>query len=186
VTLGEGKRKVLQLLDEYSSSGNLTVDKDIEKKMNDFFDIAQKQVAAIKRIINLEDIVRVAGVTEYALPSNFGSLYRIWRDGKMATGRYRFKGRSIVIPETDTAESVEIEYFAVPASINEDTEDDYDFEVDEDAAQCMPFFVAAQQLSADILVDAGFLLALYDRALVMLDNTLPGVGKSGVRNALYR
>lgn len=36
MTLGEGKRKVLMLLDEYSSGGELTVDEDIEKKMADF------------------------------------------------------------------------------------------------------------------------------------------------------
>ena len=41
MTLGEGKRKVLMLLDEYSSGGELTVDEDIEKKMADFFATAQ-------------------------------------------------------------------------------------------------------------------------------------------------
>ena len=186
MTLGEGKRKVYMLLDKYSSGGDVTEDEDIEAKMVDFFDLAQKQVAAIKRIVNLEEIVRVEGVTDYALPVNFGSLYRIWRDGEISKGRYRFKGKTVVIPETDDAETIELEYFAVPATIGADTEDDYEFEVDEDAAQCMPFFVAAQQLSADIVVDAGLLLTLYDRALAMLDKTLPGQGSIGVRNSLYR
>ena len=38
------------LLDEYSSGGALTRDADIEAKMADFFDIAQKNAAEIKKI----------------------------------------------------------------------------------------------------------------------------------------
>ena len=56
MTLGEGKRKVLMLLDEYSSGGELTVDEDIEKKMADFFDTAQKDMASFKRIIRTQEI----------------------------------------------------------------------------------------------------------------------------------
>ena len=41
MTLGEGKRKVLMLLDEYSSGGERTVDEAIEMKMADFFEPAQ-------------------------------------------------------------------------------------------------------------------------------------------------
>jgi hypothetical protein len=186
VTLGEGKRKVYKLLDEYSSGGTVTADADIEARMADFFDTAQKQAAAVRRIVNLEEIVRVEGVTDYALPDNFGSLYRIWRDGEVSKGRYRFKGNTIVIPETDDAETIELEYFAVPATIGADTDDDYEFEVSEDAAQCMPFFVAAQQLVSDLIVDSGSLMNLYDRALALLDRTLPGQGSLGVRNSLYR
>ena len=33
MTLGEGKKKVYELLDEYSSGGELTEDKDIELKL---------------------------------------------------------------------------------------------------------------------------------------------------------
>ena len=47
MTLGEGKRKALMLMDEYSSSGVLTVDEDLELRMADFFDLAQKNIAAV-------------------------------------------------------------------------------------------------------------------------------------------
>ena len=97
MTLGEGKKKVYELLDEYSSGGELTEDKDIELKLADFFDIAQKRVAMVKRIVAVKTINRTAGKTEYSMPGNFGGLYRVWRDGK-ATGKYRWKGSKIVIP----------------------------------------------------------------------------------------
>ena len=61
MTLGEGKRKVLMLLDEYSSGGELTVDEDIEKKMADFFDTAQKDMASFKRIIRTQEITLTGG-----------------------------------------------------------------------------------------------------------------------------
>ena len=41
MTLGEGKKKVYMLIDEYSSGGAVTEDEDIETKMAAFFDIAQ-------------------------------------------------------------------------------------------------------------------------------------------------
>lgn len=68
MTLGEGKKKVYELLDEYSSGGELTEDKDIELKLADFFDIAQKRVAMVKRIVAVKTINRTAGKTEYSMP----------------------------------------------------------------------------------------------------------------------
>ena len=50
MTLGEAKDKVIKLMDEYSSGGNKTIDKDINLKMNAFFDAAQRNMATIKRI----------------------------------------------------------------------------------------------------------------------------------------
>ena len=51
MTLDDGKRKVLMLLDEFSSGGELTEDADINNKMADFVDIAQKEMAGYKKII---------------------------------------------------------------------------------------------------------------------------------------
>ena len=45
MTLGEGKRKVLMLIDEYSSGGSITVDQDLNMRMADFFDLGQKNIA---------------------------------------------------------------------------------------------------------------------------------------------
>lgn len=88
MTLGEGKKKVYELLDEYSSGGEITVDDDIELKLADFFDMAQKRVAQVKRILAIKEIKRRDGVTEYAMPSGFGSLYRVWRDGQVTVSSH--------------------------------------------------------------------------------------------------
>ena len=181
MTLAEGKRKVLMLIDEYSSGGDVTVDEDIEAKMADFFDQAQKQVAQVKRLVKLVPIEREEGVTDYAMPSDFLSLKAVWRDGAV-TGRYRWRAGKLVIPAGDTA-AVEVEYFASPATIGPDTPDDYEFEVAPDAAECMPYFVAAQQLIVDLVVDYAALLQLYQLMLNTLDTRGSGVE---LVNTFYR
>ena len=220
MTLGEGKRKVLMLIDEYSSGGAITEDKDINAKMVDFFDLAQKQVASYRKIIRDYSVPlwepresaarfsgerRSAGVSElsdlaesegyggrddeegcalYPMPADFGSVFRVWRDGAL-TRKYAWRGNSIWIPEGD-AQAVTVEYFAVPATIPFDAPDSYEFEVDEDAAACMPYFVAAQQLVVDLILDPAPLLELYERMLSTLDMRRPSAGGGGVRQTLFR
>lgn len=186
MTLGEGKKKVYELLDEYSSGGEITVDDDIELKLADFFDMAQKRVAQVKRILAIKEIKRRDGVTEYAMPSGFGSLYRVWRDGQV-TNRYRWKQGKIVIPEDDSAAKIEIEYFKIPDTINADMDDETEFEVDEDAAQAMPYYVAAQHLFPDLVVDYGAYMQEFNSILASLDTRIPGSsGGGGLQNTFFR
>lgn len=187
MTLGEGKRKVLMLLDEYSSGGTLTTDQDIDAKMNDFFDLAQKNVANYKRIVRA--FLPEAGETERTVawcpaPEDFGQLFRVWLDGRL-TRKYTWRNRAIGIPTAELGR-VQVEYFAVPETIPQDAPDEYVFEVAEDAAACMPYFVAAQQLVTDLILDPAPLLALYDRMLAALDLRLPESGGGGVRQSFYR
>lgn len=180
MTLGEGKKKVLMLIDEYSSGGQLTVDEDIDRKMAAFFDQAQKQISRSKRIIKIHKIERQDGITEYEMPKNFISVQRIWRNG-VETMQFVWKAGKLVIPK-DVRGEIEVEYSAYPETITEDTPDDYEFEVAPDAAECMPYFVAAQQLVVDLVVDYGALLQLYQTALSALDNKR----SISLRNTFYR
>ncbi len=182
MTLGEGKRKVYMLLDEYSSGGAVTEDADIEAKMADFFDIAQKQVSEIKKIRRMHIVERVAGQTVYPMPKDFLKLVRVWK-GDMVTKALRWKGNSIIIPENEKA-PIEIEYFAMPTTIAPGTPDDYEFEVGEDAAKALPYFVASQQLVADLVMDYGALYAIYQNMLGTLDISEP-CGHS-LANSFYR
>lgn len=191
MTLGEGKRKVLMLMDEYSSGGTLTVDKDLENRMVDFFDLAQKNIAGYKRIIRSftpaapdgTEAAPVSGLIGCPAPADFAQVFRVWRGGRL-TGAYAWSGRDILLPPSDVGR-VMVEYFAVPATIPQDAPDDYVFEVPDDAAACMPYFVAAQQLVVDLVVDHQPLLDLYDRMLSTLDLRLPSAGGGSVRQAFY-
>ena len=181
MTLGEGREKVYKLLDEYSSGGVVTPDSDIDNKMADFFDTAQKQVAALKPIRKLYTVERIPGQTAYAMPANFRKLCCVRRDGKI-TRRYEWKAGDILIPLGDTA-TVEIEYFAYPATLSADTPAGYEFEVAEDAAQAMPFFVASQQLISDLVLDYTALRSEYNAALALI--TPDDGGAPGIRQALF-
>ncbi len=163
MTLEEGKRKVYMLLDEYSSGGALTRDADIEAKMADFFDTAQKQAAEFKKIRRMHTIERKAGQTHYPMPGDFLKLVRVWK-GDMVTKTFSWKGNSIIIPESEKA-PIEIEYFALPTTIGPNTPDSYEFEVGEDAAKALPYFVASQQLIADLVMDYGALYTIYREML---------------------
>lgn len=185
MTLGEGKRKVLMLLDEYSSGGELTVDEDIEKKMADFFDTAQKDMASFKRIIRTQEITLTGGEGErvlYDLPADFAGTFRIWKGDRLK--QYPVIGGKLAAGPEETG-TLLLEYFAVPGTIGPDTADTYAFEVSEDAAACLPFFVAAQQLMPDLVVDYSAFLNTYYAMRNALDVRLPGCGAGGVRQALF-
>lgn len=204
MTLGEGRRKVLMLIDEYSSGGVRTEDKDIDVRMIDFFDLAQKDVCQRKRLIRsfipepeetpgeetrgeergeIEALAEGMGRIPCPAPENFSHVFRVWRDGRL-TRSCPWSGRYILLKPEEMGRVV-VEYFAIPATIPQDAGDEYVFEVEEDAAACMPYFVAAQQLLVDLVVDYTPLLELYERMTAMLDTGLPQAGSSGVRQAFY-
>lgn len=192
MTLGEGKEKVYQLLDEYSSGGTVTTDEDIENKMANFFDIAQKHVAQIRRIRRAWEIENVRETVadapaEVPMPAGFLKLIAVWRDGKRYRG-YRWKAGKLVIPAGDTAETIEIEYFALPETITGETADSYEFEVREEAANALPFFVAAQQLITDLVIDYAGLYAIYNDMLNLLakQESEENDGGAGLMNTLFR
>ncbi len=172
MTLGEGKNKVYMLLDEHSAGGVVEHDADIEAKLNFFFDIAQKEVAKVQKILRSKKIFPTEEKSEYSLPADFGGLYRVWVDDRPAGSRYRFRGGKILIP--DAGSTVILEYFAIPETITEETDDSYEFELREDGCNCLPYYVAAQQLLPDLVMDYSSMLNMYQMALQTLDKSIPG------------
>lgn len=185
MTLGEGKRRVLMLLDEYSSGGELTTDEDIEKKMHDLFDAAQKDVASYKRILRTQELALSGGEGErvfYDLPTDLAGIFRIWKGKELR--QYPIIGGKLAADGNETG-TLLIEYFAIPQTIGPETEDSYTFEVSEDAAACLPFFVAAQQIMPDLVVDYAAFLNTYYAMRNALDVRLPSSGGGGVRQTLF-
>lgn len=183
MTLGEGKRKVWLLLDEYSSGGVPVRDADIEAKMNDFFDIAQQDMAQWRPILRRAAVTQ-DGTGNQALPPDVARVLRIAGEGARETEA--LDGR-LLYPAGGRA-ALTLEYVALPAKITPETGDDYVFEVGEEAAQCLPFFVAAQQLIADLTVDHRAFYELYLQMKRQLDRTAGlGVraGAARMRQGLY-
>jgi hypothetical protein len=61
----------------------------------------------------------------------------------------------------------------MPATIPPDAGDDWEFEVDEAACQCLPYYVAAQQLLPDLVMDYGAMLGMFNQAVNMLGSGAP-------------
>lgn len=184
MTLGEGKRKVLMLLDEYSAGGTVTKDADIDKKMADFFDMAQKEIAGYRRIIRSEEIKPDGSGRGYPLPEEFQKLFRVWRAGRLESSFPVVAGKLMTRPGDDAV--LTVEYFARPKTIGPETPDEHEFEVDEEAANCMPYFVAAQHLLPDLVVDYSAFWNMYLTMRAALDVSLPEAGGGRVRQALFR
>lgn len=181
MTLGEGKRRVYMLLDEYSSGGAVQADPDIEAKMADFFDMAQKQAAEIKKIRRSTFLKKDPETGLYPLPGDCMKLICLWKDGS-ACRRWSLRGG--MLKAEGGAETLEIEYFAIPATIGPGTSDDYEFELSEDAAKALPYFVASQQLISDLVMDYAGLYGMYQAML----STLSPTGSCGhsLVNSFYR
>ena len=158
MTLEQGRRKVLLLLDEYSNGGALTVDEDINHKMNDFFDIAQKDMAQWQPIVRRKTVV-LDGSGSQTLGDSVERVLRVQRNGQRCDAWEVVDGALVYEPGDTSA--VELDYIAVPQTIGPETPGGYVFEVGEAAANCLPFFVAAQQLVPDLVVDYGAFYNLY-------------------------
>jgi len=176
MTLEEGKRKVYKLLDEYGTGDGM--DDDLMEKMNDFFDTAQKDVAKISQIVRT---IEMSGGGRHRMPRDFLAVHRVWQSGKDITRRCTWRAGELVLGENET---VELDYFALPDTIGENTPDSYEFEVREDACEAMPFYVAAMVLSSDLVQDAQIYLELYEQAKRNLSGGVPGSGRRIV-NRLY-
>lgn len=182
MTLGDGKRKVLMLLDEYSSGGTIETDEDIAYKMNDFFDIAQKD-AATWQPITRRAAEELDGTGEQTLPSDVLRVVRIRRNGSKARDVEVIDGK-LVYPAGDTS-TLTLDYIAMPETITPETEDTYVFEISEQAANCLPFFVAAQQLIPELVVDYSAFYNMYIQMRNLLPRSTFGGGDSGFAQRLY-
>lgn len=173
--LATAKAKVWQILDEYSSGGTVVEDDDIKLKLNNFFDIAQKQLAQKKRIVKMHTLVidntGANEYTEYAMPTDFYALKQAWADyAPVSNGIWRNK--KLLLP-TDESRKIEIEYYAYPSDITTSTLDTYEFEIDKDAQECMPYWVASNCVITDLVVDYQKILGIYNQMLNNLFDTDP-------------
>lgn len=184
MTYGQGKKKVYELLDEYSSGGEVLIDEDIEMKMLDFFDTAQKLISKDAPVYATYKIKRKAGQTLYPMPSGFQKLVQVWRNGNPSK-KYRFIGGKLQIPENDHSE-IMVEYQKLPDTLDESFTDEDEFEVDEEACEAMPYYVAAQVLLPDLMTDYRPYLEEWEKRRAELRGRGGYGGAVTLRQSFYR
>ena len=179
MTLDQGENAVLKLMDEYGDGSQ--PDQELIARMPELFGLAQKQLAQLQRIVRTAEIG--AESREYPLPEDCAKVFRVW-EGDETTRKWVQRGKTLLF---SSPKARVLEYFATPETITEDTVETYEFEISEEAAACMPFFVAASLLSTDMVQPGGELMRLYNTMLAALETDLPrSDGKGGVKQTLWR
>ncbi len=171
MTLLEMKKKVLQLIEEISDNGDLTNDPDIKAKLNSVINQVQFEVARMKKISAFEEVEATAGqVFDMNTLNGFYQL-RLLRFG----GSYEMVENLVIFAEEGKAEFY---YFKYPEAITDETADDYEFELSQDALEILPYGVASDLLKSDASTSYG---AIYSqRYETMLQRLDPRYSMSGI------
>jgi hypothetical protein len=165
MTLLEMKKKVLQLIEEVSTGTSLTDDPDIEAKLNAVINQVQNELARMKKIpaykeieVTTNDILEFKDIDE--------AVYQL----EMVRGiENELKANGTIIKCLEDG-IVEIDYFKYPKTITKENENDYTFELSNDALEVMPYGVAADLLKSDVSNQYGQIYAQrYETMLQRLD-----------------
>lgn len=170
MTLKEMKKKVLALIEELNpNSALLTDDPDISTKINDVINQIMFELARMKKIpkyvefgvsegdlVDFSVIERECGYAAYQVnmvsgvlnsPKASGTVYKILESGTAC-----------------------VDFFVYPEAITENTNDNYEFELSNDALEIMPYGVAADLLKSDISAQYGTIYAnRYENMVQRLD-----------------
>lgn len=177
MTLEEFKVKVYTLIEEYNEDAeDITEDTDLAAKMNHVINQVMNEVVRFKKIParTTMEIRFEAGEDEYEMEMTDidDMMYQI---DVIRGVESQVIGKTIVFKQEGTAK---IYYFKYPEQIGEDTEDEYEFELDTDAVECMVYGVAADLLKADVASNFGQIYAQrYQELLQRLDarNAMGGI-----------
>lgn len=144
MTLEEMKAKVLLMIEEYNEDEDtLSNDEDLGNKLNTVINQIQNELARYKKLsayktINVEkgQQIKVSDIAE--------DFYQL---NVIKDINYEPIGEFILFNETGTAK---IYYYRYPTQIDQDTGDDYVFELSTDLLEIMPYGVAGDILKSDV------------------------------------
>lgn len=167
MTLEEMKIKVYTLIEEYNeNSDELTDDEDLAAKMNSVINQIQNELARYKKIPGYTSI-SVKKNQEMSLEDIDDNIYQLNNIRGVA---YETLQDRVIFNEEGTAN---IYYYKYPTQINDDTEDDYVFELSTDLLEIMPYGVAGDLLKSDVSSQYGVVYSTrYKEMLQMLDPRL--------------
>lgn len=168
MTLLEMKKKVLQLIEEVSTDeSKVTDDPDIEAKLNSVINQIQNEVSRMKKIPDYKELeVKENELIKF---EDITTEYEIYQLDVVRGIEYELKANGTIIKclEDGTAE---IEYFRYPTTIDDKTNDTYEFDLSNDALEVMPYGIAADLLKSDVSNQYGQIYSQrYETMLQRLD-----------------
>lgn len=166
MTLLEMKKKTLQLIEEITDSPDLTNDVDIRAKLNGVINQVQFELARMKKIPAMQKMeINDTDVIDMNTLDNFYQL-RLLR----FEGAYEIVENLAVFNGNGEATFY---YYKYPEAITDETPDDYEFELSQDALEIMPYGVASDLLKSDVSTEYGAIYSQrYETMLQRLDPRL--------------
>lgn len=155
MTLREMKKKVLGLIEELNPDSEvLTDDPDIATKINDVINQIMFELVRMKKMPGYVEIPVTEGeLIDFAKIEKAGK-YEVYQIIiiKGVKCEQKAQGTIYKVLESGTAE---VEYYKYPEQITEKTKDNYEFELNTDVLEIMPYGIAADLLKSDISADYG-------------------------------
>ena len=151
MTLGQAKAMAMKLMDEYMVDTPPTDDEETLAKLNSMFQAAQIFVCTIKPLEKYFIIEHPQSDTifnEYDLPKDFYQAFLVRDAQGNGYGQVEFHEPKLMITD-QTAQTIRVDYYAYPTEITDDTPDDYEFELTQDAQQVLPYAVVSDLLKTD-------------------------------------
>lgn len=180
MTLEENIKIVLSLIDEYApeSTNLFTEDEDIQNKIKTLYNQPYQELSQVKKIKKVKTISKTLGDTEYyreySLPFDMFQLKSVIildaDTNKKVSGDFYIieSEKKIYINDTSNA-NYKIEYYAYPTTITEDTDNDFNLEIDQDVQNILPYKVAENLLKSDPSADYTAFRQAYEDAINKLD-----------------
>lgn len=184
MTLIENIKISLALADEYSPEVGYeqmyTEDEDFQNKLKTLYAQPYQELSQIKKIKKTKTISRNVNknaeshYTPYSLPFDMfllkGVIALDSTTNAPIQGDFflRIDEKKIYINDTDTS-VYKIDYYAYPEVITEETEDDFELEIDQDVQMILPYKVIDNILKTDPSADYNAFRQAYEEALNKLD-----------------
>lgn len=174
MTLEENKKICLGLIEEYSPANKyLTDDEDIQNRLNlvyapNYQEMSQKKKILKTKTYTIEEDGE--GLTQYSLPSDmyqFKRLVGLDDNNERKSAIYDIIGRKIYIKALKG--KYILEYYGYPEVITEETEGDFELEIDQDVQMILPYAVANDILKIDPSADYTAFYAEYKKRIEGLD-----------------
>lgn len=185
MTLGDMKKEVLTLIEEYNPgiAKIFTDDDDLGSKLNGSINRAMFELCRLKKIPKYVEMnVGAGSVLSFSdIAKECG--YEIYQVMLITGVRYeeRANGTIFKILESGTAE---FDVFVYPESITQKTNNSYEFELTQDVLEVMPYAVASDILSTDVSSNYKEFKQRYETMLSRLDtrNKIPAISVIGGYN----
>lgn len=182
MTFGENKKIFFSLIDEYAPENTaFTEDEDADIKCATLYAPTYQELADKKPIIKTKDINHeYTGedfYQEYNLPTHkqIKEVISLDENNRHVNGDYYFLGEKKIYINKNSKARYIIEYSVDPEIINDETDDDYELEIDQDAQMILPYMVASDYLKTDPSANYVAFEKVYLRKLQNFDTRKRGI-----------